>query len=108
VTNNGALQAWLRSRTGTSFDFNGDMLSFLSLQGYTVGQYNERLYLYLRDILGYTGNDFVLSDLQQQFAQAYGFENWDAVTSLSENVNFMFADGSNFFFVDGNDFVFIS
>lgn len=107
MSNQGQLQAWLRGQTGTALDFNGDMLAFLSQEGYTTGTYNERLYLYLKDILALDGG-FTLNGLQEQFANAYGFDSWGSVTALSANQNFSFYDGNNFIFYDGNDFVFYS
>lgn len=106
ATNNEQLQIWLRSQTGTSLDFNGDMLAFLSLQGYNTGDYNERLYLYLNDQMAQVGGG--LSGVQALFAQELGFDSWDSVTSLSVEKDYYFNDGNNFFFNDGNNFVFNS
>ena len=105
MTIQGALQKWIRSQTGTSLDFNGDMLAYLASEGFSVGTYNERLYLFLKSELGSSvGN---LSDLQQQFAKSLGFDRWSTITNFAGGSNnYIFNDNNNFVFNNGNNFIF--
>lgn len=107
-TNQGELQKWLRSQTGSASDFNGDLMAYFKLEGFdTTFGITGCLYKYLKAQLSLVG-DYALPDLQYRFARAQGKDNWNSVVSLVLSSDFLFVDNTNFFFADGTNFTFIN
>lgn len=103
-TNQGKLQAWLRSQTGSNSDFNGDMLIYLKSLGYdtTLG-YNGCLLKFLKTELGFTNQEVSLNDMMALYAEYQGKVDWSGVVNLvTGSFNILLETGDHILTEDNN------
>jgi len=80
-TNQEGKHASFRAIAGTTLDYNGDSLAAFQAEGATSNNYNEAFiqWLQIRNSSSLTD----LNDLQNEFALANGFSNWQSVNTIS-------------------------
>lgn len=79
MTNQGDLQASLRTLTGTAYDYNGDWNALFDLAGIASGHFNERLLTWLQQATGSSETD--INGLKQLYAQQQNVYNWNSIGS---------------------------
>jgi len=80
MTNQGDLQASIRTVTGTTYDYNGDWHSLFDFYSIATGEFNGRLILWLQSALNSTNPD--LDGLKQEYADSLGVYNWNSVYTV--------------------------
>ena len=99
MTNQGELQASIRTITSTTYDYNGDWHALFDNAGVAAGDFNSRLITYLQNTLSSTATD--LDQLKQEYADAAGVYNWNSLTALISTVNDLYftddATANNYF-----------
>jgi len=78
MSNQGLVQADLRTITGTQGTYDEDWMAYLAIQGYSVGTLNERMYQWLGSF-GFLGS---MPERKSRYATYMGATNWDSVKAL--------------------------
>lgn len=80
MTNQGDLQASIRTFTGTSNDYNGDWHALFDSAGIAAGDFNGRMIEWLQGQLSSSDTD--LDGLKQAYAESLGLYNWNSIGAL--------------------------
>lgn len=81
MSNQGGVQAAIRTQTGTALDYNGDWHALFDSDGVATGPFNGRLLQWINQKLGTSFAS--LPQAQQALAVSNGFNNWSSMSTLS-------------------------
>jgi hypothetical protein len=95
MTNQGALQQSVRNITGTTLDYNGDLLSLIVANGITITNFNGALNEWINEsILGETHYGIIGS--MQALAIAHSRHNWSSMNTIASPGGQITADLASF------------
>lgn len=107
MTNQESKQSAIRGITGTTLDYNGDWMALFTYESIGAGEFNGRFIAWLQTATSSASTD--INDLKQLYASQNGFNNWEAVNTISAlgAPNYLVTDSGDIITTDSGDYIII-